>query len=112
MLARIARWSFRRRRLMVFAIWLPLVVVALGASGAAGTNFHTSFDLPGGEAKEVQDILSAQVSEEDAGFVAQIVFTAPPAMPTAPIAINAMSATSNAYSSRSWPSSWFANDFT
>jgi RND superfamily putative drug exporter len=77
MLVRLARWSFRRRRLMVFGIWLPLLVVANIVSGGAGTDFHTDFEIPGGESKKVQDILSSGASDEDAGFVAQIVFTAP-----------------------------------
>src|SRR5688500_3381857 len=41
-----------------------------------------------------------------------MALTEPPAAVTAPIAISAISATSNAYSSRSCPSSWFENDFT
>jgi RND superfamily putative drug exporter len=77
MLARLARWSFRRRRLMAFGIWLPLLIGINIVSGAIGTNFHTDFEIPGGESKKVQEILSIGASEEDAGFVAQIVFTAP-----------------------------------
>src|SRR5258706_3840146 len=42
----------------------------------------------------------------------KIPFTLPPAAATAAMATSAMSATSNAYSSRSWPSSLRANDFT
>jgi RND superfamily putative drug exporter len=76
MLARLARWSFRRRRLMVFGIWLPFLVLVSVISGAVGSDFHTSFDLPDSESKEVQDVVTA-VQPEDAGDVAQIVFTAP-----------------------------------
>jgi RND superfamily putative drug exporter len=77
MLARLARWSFRRRKLMVFGIWLPLLIGINAISGGLGTDFHTDFEIPGGESKQVQDVLSSGASNEDAGFVAQIVFTAP-----------------------------------
>ncbi|MCX6519993.1 MAG: MMPL family transporter [Actinobacteria bacterium] len=76
MLARLARWSFRRRKVMVFAIWLPLLIGLIAVSGAVGTNFSTSFDLPESESKEVIDVLEAVGSDEDAGDIAQIVFTA------------------------------------
>src|SRR5687767_5086644 len=91
MLARLARWSFRRRRLMVFAIWLPLLVGVNAISGAIGTDYHTDFEIPGGESKQVQEILSRGASEEDAGFVAQIVFSAPTGT-QAPEVVQAMSA--------------------
>jgi RND superfamily putative drug exporter len=76
-LARLARFSFRKRWIMVFAIWLPLLVVFNGLVGAIGTDYHTDFTLPDSEAKLVQDALSAGGSKEDAGFIAQIVFTSP-----------------------------------
>ena len=62
---------------MVFAIWLPLLVGLSVASGAVGTNFHTSFTLPNSESKRVQDTLQSIGGGEQAGSVAQIVFTAP-----------------------------------
>jgi RND superfamily putative drug exporter len=77
MLARLARWSFRRRKLMVFGIWLPLLIGLSVVSGAVGTGYSTSFDLPPSEARDVQDILTSGGSAEEAGDVAQIVFTAP-----------------------------------
>ena len=45
MLARLARFSFRRRRLMVFGIWLPLLIV-ISAVGGKMASYHTSFELP------------------------------------------------------------------
>ena len=45
MLARLASFSVRRRRVMVFGIWLPLVVV-LSALGGRLATYHTSFTLP------------------------------------------------------------------
>ncbi len=77
MLARLARWSFRRRKVMTFVIWLPLLIGLTVASGAMGTNFRSSFDLPESESKAVVDTLTAAGLVEAAGDVAQIVFTAP-----------------------------------
>jgi RND superfamily putative drug exporter len=76
MLARLARWSFRRRRLMVFGIWLPILIGLSVVSGALGTDFHTSFDLPDSESKEVIDAVQGAGDDEGAGDRAQIVFTA------------------------------------
>jgi len=36
----------RRRHLVVFGIWLPLLIIVVGVSGAVGTNFRTDFTLP------------------------------------------------------------------
>jgi putative drug exporter of the RND superfamily len=77
MLARLARWSFRRRKVMTFAIWLPLLIGLSAISGAIGTGYRTSFDLPDSESKAVIDILVAAGLDEAAGDVGQIVFTAP-----------------------------------
>jgi putative drug exporter of the RND superfamily len=77
MLARLASWSFRRRRIMVFAIWLPLLIGLSAASAGIGTGFRTSFDLPDSESKAVVDVLKNVGGGETAGDIAQIVFTAP-----------------------------------
>ena len=66
----------KRRKLVVFGIWLPAAVVLLMASGAVGSDFHTEFELPSGEARDVFDLLRS-VSDEQAGFDADIVFYAP-----------------------------------
>lgn len=76
MLARIARFSFRRRYLMVFAVWLPLLIGLNALSSAVGTDYHTEFNMPNSESKQVQDAFNKIGSKEDAGFQAQIVFTA------------------------------------
>ena len=76
MLARLARFSFRKRWLMVFGIWLPLMVLLNVISGALGTNFHTDFTLPDSESKQVVDILQSTGQGERGGDAAQIVFTA------------------------------------
>jgi RND superfamily putative drug exporter len=62
---------------MVFAIWLPLLIGISVVSQAVGTNYHTDFKLPDSDSKIVQDALQNQGDKEDAGWVAQIVFTAP-----------------------------------
>ena len=77
MLARLARFSFRRRRIMVFAIWLPLLIGISAIGGAIGSNYHTDFNLPNSDSKVVQDALESGGNKEDAGWTAQIVFTSP-----------------------------------
>ena len=75
MLIRLARFSVRRRRLMI-GFWL-LLVIALGAiSASLGPNFATQFELPKSESNDVRELLSAN-SPDLAGFSGQIVFTSP-----------------------------------
>ncbi|MCA9851185.1 MAG: hypothetical protein KC461_11155, partial [Dehalococcoidia bacterium] len=75
MLARLARFSFRRNYLMIFAIWVPIVVGLSAVSGAVGTDYHTEFTQPDSESKKVGDAFEA-IGNGDDGFPAQIVFTA------------------------------------
>jgi RND superfamily putative drug exporter len=89
MLARLARWSFRRRRVMVFAIWVPLLIGLSVVSGAMGSDYRTSFTLPDSESKMVQEALQGIGNGEQAGMVAQIVFTAPQGT-TDPAVVEAM----------------------
>ncbi|MGZ4737966.1 MAG: MMPL family transporter [Ilumatobacteraceae bacterium] len=77
MLARLARFSFRKRRIMVFAIWLPILIGISAIGGAIGSNYHTDFNLPNSDSKLVQDALQKGGNKEDAGWTAQIVFTSP-----------------------------------
>jgi len=74
-LVRLARFCYRRRWL-VLGIWVALLVVLNIASGAIGTNYHTEFNQPDSESKQVQDALTAGGNEADAGFPASIVFSA------------------------------------
>jgi putative drug exporter of the RND superfamily len=76
MLPRLARWCVRRRRLVVFGIWIPAFIALFAIGGAVGTDYHTEFKLPSGEAKQVFDKLET-VSKEEAGFEAQLVVQAP-----------------------------------
>ena len=75
MLASLARFCYRRRWIVV-GIWVVLLIVLNAASGAIGTNYHTEFNQPDSESKQVQDALSAGGNEADAGFPASIVFSA------------------------------------
>ncbi|HEY0520603.1 MAG TPA: hypothetical protein VGC84_13995, partial [Ilumatobacteraceae bacterium] len=77
MLARIARFSFRKRWIMVFAIWLPLLIGLSAISGALKTDYHTDFTQPDSESKQVQDAFSNAGDKTASGIPAQIVFTAP-----------------------------------
>lgn len=64
------------RKLVVFGVWIPIFIALSAASGAAGSNFHTEIKLPSGEARDVFELLKT-VSQEAAGFDAEIVFYAP-----------------------------------
>ena len=74
MLAALARFSVRHRRIMVFGIWIPLLVIVGMLSGKIGSDFSTQFELPKSEANDVQKLLEAN-SPEKAGFSGEIVFS-------------------------------------
>jgi RND superfamily putative drug exporter len=75
-LARLAQFCFRRRRL-VAASWIGLIlVVSTLGFGVVGPKFRTDFKLPASETRQVFDFLKSR-SPSDAGFNGQIVFTAP-----------------------------------
>lgn len=73
MLARLARFSVRRRRVMVFAIWLPLLIGMGVASATLGSDFATEFDIPDSETNDVQMLLES-ASPQRAGFTGEVVF--------------------------------------
>ena len=76
MLAALARFSVRHRRLMVFGIWIPLLVVIGFASSKTGSDFATEFEIPASESNDVQMLLEAN-NPDRAGFSGEIVFAAP-----------------------------------
>jgi len=76
MLAALARFSVRHRRIMVFGIWIPLLVIGGLLSGKMGSNFSTEFELPQSEANDVQKLLEAN-SPNKAGLSGEIVFSSP-----------------------------------
>jgi RND superfamily putative drug exporter len=75
-LVRLTRFSFRKRRIMVFGIWLPLVLAFNTVSGFVGIDYHTDFNLPNSESQFVKDALIETGDLEEAGYTAQIVFAA------------------------------------
>ncbi len=75
MLSRLARWCVRHRKVVVFAIWIPLFVALGVTSSVVGSDFHTQMQLPSGEARDVFRLLES-VSKEQAGFDSQIVVKA------------------------------------
>ncbi|MGB0113580.1 MAG: MMPL family transporter [Ilumatobacteraceae bacterium] len=56
----------------MIGLWVVMLVVANVAAGAIGPDYRTDFTLPGGEAKDVQELLEAN-NPDRAGFAAQIV---------------------------------------
>ncbi len=73
MLSKIARFSVRHKRVVVFGIWIPAAIVIAVISGIAGSAFSTSMDLPESESRDVITILE-QVNPQQSGGSAQIVF--------------------------------------
>ena len=73
MLAALARFSVRHRRIMVFGIWIPLLVVIGFASSLTGSDFATEFEIPASESNDVQTLLEAN-NPARAGFSGEIVF--------------------------------------
>ncbi|MEY5153040.1 MAG: hypothetical protein RLZZ551_1589, partial [Actinomycetota bacterium] len=57
MLSSLARFCVRRRRIVVFGIWIPLFFIVAVVSGAMKGNFRTDFVLPKSESREVQELL-------------------------------------------------------
>jgi RND superfamily putative drug exporter len=72
--ARIAEWSATHRRLAIGG-WIVLLIAALGASSAVGTQFSSNFSLPGTESQHAADLLKHEFPAQ-AGDSDQIVFGA------------------------------------
>ena len=81
MLAALARFSVRRRRIMVFGIWIPLLVTIGIASSFTGSDFATEFEIPASESNDVQALLEAN-NPNRAGFSGEIVFASPTGVTT------------------------------
>ena len=75
MLRKLATFAVRRKKTMVFGIWLPLVVLITVVSGAAGDAFRTEMQLPESDARDAQEMIE-RVSPNDGGESSQIVFKA------------------------------------
>jgi RND superfamily putative drug exporter len=75
MLARLARFCVRRKWIVVFAIWIPVLLVVNVGAWAAGSAFSTDFTPPDSESADTIEQIEA-VSPERAGFTGQVVFEA------------------------------------
>ena len=73
MLSSLARFCVRRRRIVVFGIWIPLFFIVAVVSGAMKGDFRTDFVLPNSESREVQELLE-KANPNKAGFSATVVF--------------------------------------
>src|SRR4051794_29560993 len=74
MLARLARTSYRHRRLVLLA-WVVALVVLSVVSSNAGTNWTQSFRLQGTDSQAATDLLQSRFPSQ-AGATADIVFKA------------------------------------
>src|SRR5689334_16518479 len=59
-LYRLARFAFRRRRL-VLAAWLAATIAAIAIAVASGGKTNDNFTIPGTEAQHASDVLSAKL---------------------------------------------------
>ncbi len=73
-MTRLARWCFTRRR-TVLAAWLLLLIVALGAARVAGGAFNSSLSLPGTDSQAAVSLLT-QHYPAAAGETDQVVIQA------------------------------------
>jgi putative drug exporter of the RND superfamily len=73
--ARLGRWCYRRR-VLVLALWFLALVVGGSLVGALGTNSRSEFELPDVESKRGADILDAHFGGLGAGNSGNIVFEA------------------------------------
>jgi RND superfamily putative drug exporter len=81
-LARLARVSYHRRRLVVLA-WVGLLILAIGGGAAFKGAWATSGRLPGTDSQRAYDLLKAEFPGRDgdeASFVFADVSTDPPAV--------------------------------
>src|SRR5437879_3184988 len=58
LLARLADWSYRRRR-RVLVLWIVLLFGTVFLAKAAGGEYHFTFTTPGAESQKAQDLLAS-----------------------------------------------------
>ncbi|MFO7592408.1 MAG: MMPL family transporter, partial [Acidimicrobiia bacterium] len=73
MLARLAHFTYRRRRSVV-AAWVVLFIGTFAVAGALGSEFRTEFRLPGSESQAAADLLARSGFGDRAGDSGRIVF--------------------------------------
>ena len=74
-LYRLGRWSVRRRRVVV-AFWLALLVAGFAAAATLSGETSDTFELPGTESQEAIDLLATEMPGAG-GATARVVFQAP-----------------------------------
>ena len=75
MLQRLARFCYRRRRLVLLS-WIVLLVGLFTLNSTAGGKFLDEFELPGSDSQDAVDLLESKGFDTRAGFGGQIVFQA------------------------------------
>ena len=75
MFARLGSWCFRRRKTVVVA-WIVGLVVFGGVMSAAGTESRSEFELPNVESRRGNDIFDEHFGGQGSGLTAPIVFQA------------------------------------
>ncbi|MFF0499836.1 MMPL family transporter [Nocardia aobensis] len=75
LLGRLGGFAFRRRRL-VLAVWVAVLIALVGGASVAGGKLNDRFTVPGTESQRALDTLST-TAPDAAGATAQLVFTAP-----------------------------------
>jgi RND superfamily putative drug exporter len=75
MFQRLARFCYRRRRI-VLAVWVVLLVGLSAFGGALAGAFKNSFEIPGSESQAAFDLLKQTSFADRSGFSGQVVFEA------------------------------------
>ena len=73
MLSSLARFCVRHKRIVVFAIWIPLAIGMVFASSAVGTDFNTEIAMPSSESRQAESVL-ARANPNQGGESSQLVF--------------------------------------
>jgi RND superfamily putative drug exporter len=73
--ARLGRWCYRRRWIVVIA-WVATLIVGSAVLGVVGTSSRSDFDLPDVESRRGTDILDENFGGVGAGFGGSVVFEA------------------------------------
>ena len=73
MFGRLGAWCCRRRWI-VLAAWLVVLVAGGALTGALGSNFKSEFNLPNVESKHGMDLLASDFGGIGAGSSGSIVF--------------------------------------
>ena len=73
MLSKLARFSVRHPRFIVFGFWIPLAIGIVIASSGIGTNYRTEMGMPSGDASQAEALLQS-ANPNQGGFASQLVF--------------------------------------